>query len=134
MKTFLGRAPGLNSDDQIENIQSTVKVVAKTTAYTVLARESGTVFTTEGATASVTFTLPTIAAGLHYWFMCSEDFDMVVTGTANLMVAFNDVTATSVSYATSAEKAGCGFYLVCDGTKWLAFCLIGQDSATVTIA
>ena len=116
--------------------QTRVDLVVKTSDYTCVAQDSGKVFTTTGAGAAVTFTLPNVAiTGWHAWFFNAVDEDMTVTGAAaNLMVCFNNnSTADSVTYSTASETCG-GFYLVSDGTHWLVFGHLGQDTQTITIA
>ena len=99
--------------------------------------QSGSVISTEGATGTVTFTLPAVAtsAGVHYWFQNAENQDMVITAPANLMTTFNDITATSVTFGTSSEKVGGGAFLICDGSKWHCQLMTydGADQA-VTVA
>ena len=65
-----GLLPGLNAYGQISDIAYRRNVVAKTADYTVTAAESGTIFTTQGATAAVIFTLPatTSCDGLEFIF------------------------------------------------------------------
>lgn len=111
------------------------KIVAKTADYTVLDADTGTLFTTTGATGAVNFTLPAAEkVGLHYEFFNTVDQNMTVTaGTADTMVVFNDVAADSVSYSTSSEKIGGGFRVIADGTKWLVFPYLGADSQTITV-
>jgi len=137
MSSFLGKAPALNDKMQIEDIAFRLRTLAKTTAYTVTVEDSGTFFTTEGATAAVTFTLPaptaTDADGAIYFFYNAEDVNMVVTsGTADLMIAINDVAADSVAFQTTSLKAGGAFMVVGDGAKW--FALVLSDGNTVTVA
>ena len=109
-------------------------VVAKTGDYTVTAAESGTIFTTTGATGAVTFTLPSKAAGLHYWFFNTVDQNMTVAPDAvDTMVTFNDAAADSVAVSTSSEKIGGAFHVFCDGTKWCAMNASGGAN-TVTVA
>ena len=109
-------------------------VVAKAANYTVTAAESGTLFTTTGATGAVTFTLPAKAAGLHFWFYNTVDQDMIVASDAvDTMVAFNDAAADSVATSTASEQYGGAFHLVCDGTYWLAM-NVSAGANTVTVA
>ena len=109
-------------------------VVAKTASYSVTAAESGTLFTTTGATGAVTFTLPTKAAGLHFYFYNTADQDMIVAPDAvDTMVAFNDAEADSVATSTASEQFGGAFHVVCDGTKWLAM-NVSAGANTVTVA
>lgn len=111
-------------------------VVAKTADYTVLTTDHGTLFTNRGAGAAVTFTLPAVAAkGLRYGFyVVANQNVLVVGGTADTMVAFNDATANSVAFSTTGEKIGGMFEVFGDGTGWLVLPRLGQDSQTVTIA
>jgi len=131
--SFGGLSVGMDSDGHIDDIVYKRRVVAKTADYTVLAAESGTFFTTEGATAAVNFTLPAFADGLEFEFYNAEDVNLTVTsGTADLMVASNDVAADSVAFSTTSLKAGGSFKVVSDGVKWFAQVL--SDGNTVTIA
>jgi hypothetical protein len=132
-----GLLPGLNSTGQISNIAYRRKVVAKTANYTVTAAESGTIFTTQGATAAVIFTLPATTAcdGLEFIFYNCEDVDMTVAaGTADTMTAINDVAADSVKFGTASLKVGGGVWVFGDGTSVHAMILPGQATQTVTVA
>jgi len=132
-----GLVPGLNAAGQIESIAATFNVVAKTSAYTVKTTESGTIFTTQGATAAVTFTLPATAncAGCLWIFYNCEDVNMTVTaGTVDTMTAINDVAADSVAFSTSSLKIGGGMIVFGDGTSVHAMILPGQAIQTVTVA
>lgn len=108
MKSFMGRTPALDGNGFIADMQWKPKVLAKTAAYTVNANESGTIFTTEGATAAVTFTLPAASDGPWVFeFYAAEDFDMTVAAaTADTMVCFNDVAADSYAFSTASEIIG----------------------------
>ena len=131
-----GFLPGLNSAGQIDNISYKRNVVAKTAAYTVLATESGTSFTTQGATAAVVFTLPATTAcdGLEFIFYNCEDVDMTVTaGTVDTMTAINDLAADSVKFGTTSLKIGGGVWVFGDGTNVHAMILGGQSTQTVTV-
>lgn len=132
-----GLVPGLNAYGQIPDIAFRVKVIAKTADYTVTAADSGAIFTTQGATANVNFTLPaaTASSGLFYIFYNCEDVNMTVTsGTADKMTAINDVAADSVALSTTSLKIGGGFIVFGDGTNWHAAQIPGQSTQTVTVA
>jgi len=135
MSTFMGRAPALDSEDQLDNLAFKLNVVAKTVDYTVLASESGTVFTTLGATeAQIIFTLPAASAGLTYWFLNYVDIDLTVKGAAtDLLVTGNNATADEISFTTASEQIGCGFQVICDGTYWFCIPIYGGPAFTVTI-
>lgn len=112
------------------------KLIAKTGDYTVLDTDNGTWFTTTGATGAVNFTLPATAKlGLFYRFYNTVDQDLTVTaGTADTMVALNDVAADSVTLSTAAHKVGSGFDVVGDGSKWLVLPILADDGVIVTVA
>ena len=131
-----GLLPGLNSAGQIENIAYTRKVIAKTANYTVKATESGSIFTTQGATGPVVFTLPATTGcdGLEFIFYNCEDVDMTVTaGTVDTMTAINDVAADSVKFGTTSLKIGGGVWVFGDGTNVHAMVMPGQATQTVTV-
>ena len=117
--------------------QTKRRVVAKTSDYTCVDSDSGTVFTTLGSSGDVDFTLPTIGEGngWHAWFISATDNEMgiVSAGSNDNIVGFNDAAADEVRFTTASEQIGCGFYVVGDGTKWYCFVHLGQDSASVTI-
>lgn len=137
MNTFMGRAAGVDEDGMIANISYYPKVRPKTADYTVLATESGSIFTTTGATAAVNFTLPAISTGPWiFYFLAGADVNMTVTAeTADTMVTFNDLAADSVAFSTASEIIGGGVMVVCDGTTLFAIQLgRGGHAQTLTIA
>lgn len=136
MPVFHGKSPSLDGNLQIDNISHTVNVVAKTADYSVLVKESGTYFTTTGATGGVNFTLPAVAdsTGCIYWFAAEADFEIMVTAPTGTLVAGNDTAANSVAWTTVSQQIGNGFMAVCDGTLWYAFPYAGQNDSAITIA
>lgn len=112
------------------------KIVAKAADYTVLEADSGSFFTTTGATGAVNFTLPATAKlGLHYRFYNTVDQDLTVTaGTADTLVALNDAAADTVTLSTASHKLGSGFDVYGDGSKWLVIPLLADDGVIVTVA
>ena len=133
MKVYLGKAPAVDDNYQIDNMAYKVNVVAKTADYTVLASETGTYFTDYGCTGTIDFTLPAVAAGLVYTFYSVSAGALKVIGATDLTVADNDATATSVQLVSAGDIIGGGFKVFCDGTKWFTM-PFGTEAATVTIA
>lgn len=130
-KVLTGRVPG-----GIPILK--MRIINKTGDYTVKPGESGSLFSTRGASGSVNFTLPALEDGLFYWFFNGALATvMQVTGANNNeLIAFNDVDADNVKYQTGNERAGGGFLLVCDGTLWHAFAFaygLGATAQTVTV-
>lgn len=112
-------------------------VTAKTASYAVLASDNGTIFTTTGAGGAVTFTLPSLQAGLEYTFVGTAAQNMIVTATTELLkgsanaspaAAISAITAT-VAGGTAANRYS-SIRVVCDGTNWLVVNVQG----TVTFA
>lgn len=93
-------------------------VEAKTTAYTLKARDCGKLFTNRGASGSVTFTLPdpdTSLAGFTAEFFAVAAQDLVVSSSEGLVVDSN-ATADSI---TLDNIIGQHLKVICDGTSWL---------------
>lgn len=109
-------------------------VTAKTANYTVAAADFGTIFTTRGAGAAVTFTLPAVTNNAGEWveFYALANFNMIVAGPDEGLVVKNDLTADSIAYQTANEIIGGGFRAVCDGTSWIVVPL-AEELQTVTI-
>ena len=137
MPTHMGRAAGLNEYDQISNLAWLPKVRTVTADRTVLASESGSIFSNVGMTAAVNYTLPAIADGpFVFWFINGADQDMTVTAeTADTMITFNDLAADSVAFSTASEQIGGAVMVVCDGTSLFAIPMgAGGHVQTVTVA
>lgn len=114
------------------------KVITKAADYTVVAADNGALFITAGASGAVTFTLPTIAAGLRFQFYNVVDQNMAVAsaGSSDNIVGMNDLGADSITFSTSSQKIGAclevqAVYVGAD-LKWLAKNLsAGANTATV---
>lgn len=118
-----------------EVLEFAFQVTAKTADYTVTVSDWSKVFTTRGATASVTFTLPAAAnsnKGEWVLFVNVADYDMIVAGATDGLVVFNDATANNIGFVTASEKIGGMFLAISDGTSWLVT-PIAQESQSVSI-
>lgn len=127
----------LFDDDLVGNVTAFPKVVAKTAAYSVVAADRGSIFTNQGASGSVTLTLPAIARGFYAKFYCEADQTFIVAAvTGDTIVAFNDAAADSVSIGTASEKVGTSvtIYSNADGTKWLSEVCLAAETVTPIIA
>ena len=111
MKSFMGKAAAVDTDGFIDDLQWRPKVIAKTSDYTVTVNESGAIFTTEGATAAVEFTLPSAGSGPWvFFFYNAEDVEMgVAAETADTLVTFNNAAADKVQFTTASEHIGGAF-------------------------
>lgn len=92
---------------------------AKTASYTVLATDQGTLFTNAGAAGAVTFTLPTIQAGLCYWFLAVAAQNVIITGSANVLVT-NNAAATNINFTVVGQIIGAYGQVIANaaGTLW----------------
>lgn len=66
----------------------------KTANYTVLTSDSGKVFTNNGATGFVTFTLPAAAAGYEYTFIVADAYGVIVAPAGDDTICYNGSTFT----------------------------------------
>lgn len=108
--------------------------IAKTGNYTVLAADSGYLFTNTGAAGAVIFTLPTtIAAGFRARFQVTADQNVTVAAPANKLITFNNLAATSVAFSTAGNRIGAGVEIIAneDATKYIA---IPSGANTMTVA
>lgn len=111
--------------------------VMKAADYTVLATDHLSLFITK--TGAVTFTLPTIAVGLTFWFLNGVDANMTIASAeGDNVIVDNDLSADSVAFSTSSHKIG-GYVkmeaIYVDSTlKWLPTYLNGVSTNTVTTA
>ncbi|MHA2247998.1 MAG: hypothetical protein ACXADY_23830, partial [Candidatus Hodarchaeales archaeon] len=111
------------------------KVTAKTGDYSVLATDSGTIFTNYGAGVAVNFTLPAKATGLFYTFYCAADNSITITAdAADTLCCFDDAACDSVAYSTAGDKLGGSFDVFTDGNLWYVMPhTFGDGVATQTI-
>lgn len=88
------------------------RVVGKSANYTIVVPNdrSQTLFTNEGATGAITFTLPAANAaifGIEYVFVAVVDQNIIVAPpVADTLITTNDLAADSVALQTSSQKIG----------------------------
>jgi hypothetical protein len=112
-----------------------LKVVEKTSDYTVTKKDSGTIFIGNHATTQVNLTVPIGDGGEFYFFLSKGAAGIKITGaTADKIICINDAAADSLSLETLNEKIGGGFLVFSDGTNLYAIHLNPGGSQTVTIA
>jgi hypothetical protein len=108
--------------------------VAKLANYTVGAVATdviGTIFTNEGASGAVTFTLPSPTAGAYYFFASIADQNITVSAGAGLAITINNAAAASIAFSTSSQKIGSLAVAIAVGSKWL---LVNLSTNTATVA
>lgn len=116
-------------------VRPKTNVVVKTSSYTLTPSDFGSVFTTRGATTTVTFTLPTAGdtnKGDWVLFISVADQHMTVAGDSNGLVVFNDLTADNIGYGTASELIGGAFLAISDGTSWIVL-PIGTETQSLAV-
>jgi hypothetical protein len=82
----------------------------KSSSYTVTASDSGALFTNDGATGEITFTLPNLIAGRHYCFAARENQTVTIDpdGTDQVL-----------------SETDSGGDRVQSGAQWDVLCIVG---------
>lgn len=110
-----------------------LRTQGKTADYTCVRSDSGSIFTTRGATGAVVFTLPPVYQGWWAIFFCGANQDLTVaTATADTLITFNDVAADSLAIDTT--EAGHAIFVFCDGTQYHATAMLSADTTILTVA
>ena len=105
-------------------------LIVKATSYTLLPSDSGTIFTNEGASALVTFTLPTALAGLRYSFII-QDVDGIQVDAATGDTIRIGASVSAGAGNINATTIGNTVTLVAiNATEWIA--LSREGTWTVT--
>ena len=116
------------------------RVVAKTANYICVDKDSGTVFTTEGAGGSITFTLPAVT--LTGWWatfvnLAAQNMTISSAEGGNIVGrdsvgAAEDLTLNTITFGTSPHRTGNGLTLVSTGTRWVVLMSLFAREATIT--
>lgn len=123
-------------DDLIKCIllpaNSLVRTAAvKTANYTVLAAQSGIIFTTVGASGAVAFALPAATVGLEYFFQvgAAQELRLDPDGTETIALPSTGVQGAAGKYLT-ANAAGETVHIVCTTAGgWSVFGYTGTWTA-----
>lgn len=100
------------------------KISAKVTTYQVLSSDLGVTFTNRGATASFTFTLPTVGDLPVGWWcefygVSATGFVIASAGSLDNIVALNDAAADTITMTSVSRIIGATVRVTWDGTSWL---------------
>jgi hypothetical protein len=99
-----------------------LRVVPKTANYTLDATDHGTLFTNEGATGAVTFTLPMPRRGYRVGFYIVANQNITISANpSDTLVVDNDAAADTVSMAAASNKIGAFFEVVQTASLSLIF-------------
>lgn len=112
-------------------------IEAKTDAAVAVAvTDNGKIFTTRGATATVTFTLPAvtdlpIGFDVTFFNVCATGMIIASNGSSDNLVALNDAGADTITMTTTSRMIGANVRCIWDGTGWL---VIEGAGATYAVA
>ena len=116
----------------VRNDNKIMNVLSLTADTTLTEANSGSIINNQADANAITITLPAQAKGLNFIFSVVEDQTFTISTTANTMVVFNDVAATTIAFSTSSEKAGGAFFVYSDGTNWIAHEMVSEGQTSVT--
>ena len=106
----------------------------KTSNYTIVASDNYSVFNNLGAGGAVVFTLPTIANGYFFEFICMVDQTLQVSSNeGSNIVTFGNVTASTAAFSTGGSRIGNIFRVFTNAaaTKWILE-QVGNVAAVLT--
>ena len=110
---FTGSSSGLN-------------IIAKTTSYNILNSDNDIYFTNEGATNSITLTLPIAIKNLRFTFIADNDNEIIIqTSGSNIISIGIDVT-NSGGYISSINSGNIITLVAINSNKWIATSVIGS--------
>jgi hypothetical protein len=113
-----------------------IRFQTKIANYTILSSDNLSEFNTLGATGEVDFTLPAIANGYYFTFSNEAAQTLkVISNEGSNIIAFNNLTASSVAFSTGSAQIGGKFAIYSNpaGTKWIVNTL-SAGANTVTVA
>ncbi len=90
----------------------------------------GKVFTNEGATSSVAFTLPDAIAGLNYTFVVEDTDGLSITAQAGDTIRIYDQLSASGGNATSTDQGATIILTAISSSKWVATSGLGTWTVT----
>lgn len=105
-------------------------VVNKTSTHTVLASETNTLFTNNGAVGAVTFDLPTAAAGLRYMFAIHAAQTLTIDAPSGATI--RNAASVSADSGTLADNTKGNYVslVALNGTEWFVETIVGTWTLT----
>ncbi len=107
------------------------KVTAHTANKTITAGETGSVFTTFGATGTVTFSLPKAVVGLEYFFQvgAAQELRIDPDGSETISLPSSGVAGAAGKYLTANAAGETVHLFCCEAGTWAAFGFTGTWTA-----
>ena len=110
-------------------VRAVVRSGSTTTATTVTADDSGTMFVNLGTSGTHTYTLPTLALskGKHWIFFNGQTTNSlaITGGTTDKIIGVDDLNGDTI---TCGGEAGDIAIVICDGTWYYAITMSGKPS------
>lgn len=113
-----------------EVILAQADCVSETSNYGVVTTDSGKFFNNIGATGTVNFTLPTAAAGLHFYFTVEAAQTLTVTAGSGATISIGETTSAVAGNATSASPYSALHVVAISTTEWVAIASSGSWQIT----
>lgn len=120
-------------DDRPQGVTNGAQIT-KTADATLTEAETGSVILVAGSGA-VNLTLPATAKrNLEYTIINTVNQNLTITaGTADTIIAYNDIAADTVALSTAGELIGGSFKVIGNGSKWIVIPMLWEGQ-TPTIA
>ncbi len=113
------------------NGRGPIEFAVKTAAYTITQDDTGTGFTSVGATGAIVLTLPAALVGMHYYFRVGAAYELRIdpNGTETISLPSNGVPGAAGKYL-AADAVGETVHLVCaTAGTWSVFGYTGTWAA-----
>lgn len=102
------------------------KVSARTSATSPAASDSRTLYTNEGTSSQVGFTLPGAVAGLEYTFVVQDADGIQITAASGDTIRVGASVSTSGGTATSSTIGDSLQIVALNTTEWFATSVVGS--------
>lgn len=101
-------------------LKQNIRVEAKSSNYTVLTTESGKIFTNEGATSQVEFTLPSAEAEVSYTFIVQDSDGIRINAASGDTIRLgNSAVSSSGGYIESTDLSASLTLICLNTTEWI---------------
>lgn len=100
-------------------------VVARTTALSVAANQTRALFTNEGTTSQVVFTLPSAAAAIEYTFVVQDTDGLRITAASGDTIRIAGTVSGAAGYVESTTIGNTITVVAINATEWVATAVNG---------
>jgi hypothetical protein len=125
-----GNVPAEYLDDDFAYLAALIEAGGTVTAYTanhtVTAAQTGATLTNSGAVGTVTFTMPTPAAGLVYTFIVAAAQNVILDVGGSVVIAIGEIAGTPGGGASCNSPYSSVTLKAISTTLWVATSSIGS--------